>query len=978
MFEDDSCAEHCDRMAQFLRVRLLPLLRTAIASDLKRDAEVSQFTLPSEIRDHLAQWWTTLLTVLRETHNEKISLISVSLECISRILSLLMILPMHERRDLDIYSHHLILTLQYVANQLASNSQRTRTTQGSDSNNRTEFTNNYTLLLRSFLGKLAAYAFIYLPDNMNFDTHLLRFVLGHSASMRSCKVSNKACIFPWKFKRLAPKIPDTGSVQLVQDNRFEFLKIILSYLQNVSIFLSFYWHYWYICLRYIEHHTEECQLPLENILDTIPGATLLIKYVAKDFLTEDLDRAFKYMKKSEGKNLYGSKSGSLKQGNELMPNVTIIESKKSMAGVAQLNDFIFTTFKSLALWECLRDLSGAFKNSSRMKQVLLIHDKYQLKAISKIPAYDYFKASIIYNKLLQFIIFRFKSQPEVLKLDWPVWLKGIEALLKTWNLNCQAIAILCLFNIWSQIPLDLRHDLSIKILNIKMTAALSNKFEGELWYTLAISTDFELIRVIFLKLLIFHILDTLKPSEKNDFQNKLERLNSNFLKDLDQIDNRTLNKFKRFKDNSLVFNGCNRLLMSSNLSEKEESLIVKAGNLKSKRYKIIGLNFPSVSSVGNVRPSVVMKRGRYPYDVFDEMVIEASRSIGNRKSSNISLNSSFSNYSIKYDSKDRLDRDESSTNLSDTFNTWLSKLSIKSSKLPGMESTTISSKSKAPRKEDKDEDDNTLKYNKSVASDGQLGWFKRKTSKKTKKTSAFLETPEKSIKPSIASSVATNQLKTNNTISLPLLPIDSDFTLSKILDLPPELDYSSGICLNNLNPVYRPIVIKSKYMASALENANASWGPDDSSRISQTSKGRNADGEFELDKLRRQQLQTALIPNFEETEVKSDPFDDSNVDLPLLNLRMFTRSEDFEILKERHYRFKSLSQDTFSNKSVTDSYSSGVRSDYGSTDYMLKETSLDKTAKFIEAFNSTETEYLECSELINSGYVFIDYEVIRL
>lgn len=173
-------------VSNFLRLNLLSYLRQ------------HNYTANQKNRDVLTQWWITLLNYLNSDlqvsgdqpqSTLNIDTISVSLECISRIITATMVLPTRQsmnessKRDLSIYSHHLMLTIHYITNRLIANSKKKKPLPSSAQSHPTppshlrssiNFINNYNSLLRSLIGKVIAFSFFYLDESLDYDTNVLK------------------------------------------------------------------------------------------------------------------------------------------------------------------------------------------------------------------------------------------------------------------------------------------------------------------------------------------------------------------------------------------------------------------------------------------------------------------------------------------------------------------------------------------------------------------------------------------------------------------------------------------------------------------------------------------------------------------------------------------------------------------------------------------------------------------------------------
>lgn len=659
-------------LSNFLRLNLLSYLR-----------QLQQYThRQTSHRQVLIQWWVTLLNflnsdiVMNSPNSEadsrlsfpdprlNMDTISVSLECVSRLMSTLMVLPIDDYRETEIYSHHVLLTIHYVTNRLILNSKHSNHLgKVQPPNNRPflHFLNSYTTLLRSFLGKLNAYAFFYLPDDFHYDTQLLMSVIP-KLTIEVCSNS----LFPWKRRSFETAEETDGCVNPddLENKDTRFFKIVISYMRNDTIFMAFYWHYWYIVLRFISF--SETGSNIESSLSIISGASPLMTHVTSSYLRTDLNRLMKFLKSA---HLSKVSPNSNFNSSDTMPDAAAspaaANTNDSTVTTEMFNDFVFSNFGILRLWECLRCLSGCFLKDPNLPLLLSLHDSFQLSYISSIPAYDCNAANVVYNKILQFIIFQYRSIPSVQFLHWDLWSLGILGMLKTLSSNCQVTALMCLFNIWDFVPSFIQKELTSRLVK-------------DLWSSLTLENEFELSKVIFLKLLVFRIIPTSDYSIREALKIKFQDLHEEMLSHKAYIGE------KSYMENGDVFAfyGNKRFVLSPNKPTKEEDLIYRVEKQSRLRVKTKSQNFPSVTSVANIRPSFILKNGRYPYDVFDEMVTKAALLLAEkkRKESESPLPAVRDPTSSIAEQTNRgVERNPKRlSSLSNTIGSWFSKLSMDS------------------------------------------------------------------------------------------------------------------------------------------------------------------------------------------------------------------------------------------------------------------------------------------------------------
>ncbi|AET38744.1 Ahk1p Ecym_3251 [Eremothecium cymbalariae DBVPG len=645
-------------IAFFLRLHLLSQMRQIQSEvqdgeeDLSSEGSLQQHEQQQQRqqqrqkphRDVLIQWWITLLnylnsdlnsSMLRQQSMPTVDTISVTLESISRIITILMLTDSTDQREFEIYSHHLLLTVHYITNRLVENSKKRKTISQNTQLPAAQmkaalvFIQAYNNLLRAFMGKVVAYAYFYLPNSINYDFQVLRFLCNNIKVVRL----SENVIVPWKtvqyelaedtdLEQQAPLnaqslnyLKAAGTVPGQEDLRI--FQVMISYLQNEQVFSTFYWHYWYILLQLHLSAGQIGGIKFEHC----PGLSICMDYVGK-FLNKDLPKFSQYMRTQDLKEmpLTPNNNGSVLATKLNNLSMTLTSDK--------LNNYIYSKFQTIKLWECLRNLVGCFRKSKRtgvdnlLHALIREHDLKQLNTISKIPAYDSMVGNLVFNKLLQFIIFQFSNSEScfLADLNWPLWIKGIEGMLWTLNSNCQSTALLCLFNIWDYIPVTVR-------------VHIQEILTSDLWYNLSTETDFHMVRVLFMKLVVFRIvpdpeLDSvlIKSRLEATYNDALE-LNKHIILEDDDINLRTI----------LTFNVNKKLALVSNETVTEDDLMLE----ERKKYESTGTSsqhptsvsptFPLVSSLANVRPSVVLMKGKYPFDVFDEMVTRAAFAMAEKR-----------------------------------------------------------------------------------------------------------------------------------------------------------------------------------------------------------------------------------------------------------------------------------------------------------------------------------------------------------
>ncbi|CUS20243.1 LAQU0S01e02234g1_1 [Lachancea quebecensis] len=597
-------------VANFLRLNLLSGLRVAQqASSIVESREAKE-------RDILVQWWITLLNFLNSDVSDSdeqpnspllsIELLSVSLECVSRILTLLIVTAGEDagyKRDLEVYSYHTLLTVHYVTNRLITNTKKRKQLSGNASLHPSQlkvklaYYSDYNALLNAFMGKLMAYAFYFLDSCFDYDYSILAF-------LEPCivPVSRSFVAVPWKTKdfRVVQKRPNEQSSISRPNQNGRIFQVMISYLRNDIVFMAFYWHYWYIALKLLSTSGIN-EISLENL----PGCSFLSWYLGK-CIDGDFQSFTRYVKSQES---------DITQHNKIHAN-------HSSATSEQMNNFVFVNFKTIKLWECIRTLIGCVHPAlpTLLKSLVSFHDSIQFRKISKIPSHDFLLGNLAYNRVLQFIIFQFETVPQYLEcLDWRKWCHGIMRMLKTLNVNCQSVALLALFNIWKFIP-------SRNALKGDMSYLLSTV----LWKHLALETHYDVIRILFFKIIVFHLLDNEIDEDGSVKCRVLRNLQNAYIRASELSNFVSCEPLADHSKDSLLFHMNKKLILSSTEFTDEETLVNDNDEVKTfDRRKAILI--PSVISVASIRPMVVLGRGKYPFDVLDEMVLKAAKKAASRR-----------------------------------------------------------------------------------------------------------------------------------------------------------------------------------------------------------------------------------------------------------------------------------------------------------------------------------------------------------
>ncbi|CDO92151.1 unnamed protein product [Kluyveromyces dobzhanskii CBS 2104] len=620
-------------VTNFLRLNLLSPLRR-LEPVISISAHVKQSSRPSS--DVLTQWWLTLLnfinsTLISETTNTSLAMdaISVSLECVSRIISLTSLAVDSSVREREIYSYHLLLTVRWVTNRLVLNSRKRSdlldtklaNAQATAVSNTApvvlQFLQRYTELLTPLIGKVIAFAFCYLSDELHYDFEVIKFisrgrfdikdigdtVLLPDRSKQFCALDHAASQSEYTVG-LVEEFNTTKLADPMPQETKKVFPIMISYLQNPQVVTTFLFHYWSIVL--ITHH----QLGLQSLdVENFPGFSLISQFCSTS-LKADLERLSRFIKAQDKQEKH--ESSLLKATETSNPSQINVSREKII-------NFIFTKFHAIRLIESTRSVVGFFHTTSIDKKLLSSFFSYQersfLKICSVISAYESWMANIIFNILLQFFIFHFDTLPELIEvMSWHEWIEGIFGTLKTFNADSQLVGLICLFNVWNTIPINHRNDV------------IDALVDG-LWDLLSVDTDFHIINILFHKLIVFKILtdQNLNEDRRQTIKRKLNSINEEVLR----LINASKCDYAKLVDEKTVlyFHTNNALMLERQEPLFEDDLLLinqyKHSEANNRNINNTSL-FTNISRMNNIRPAVVICRGKNPFDVSDELVTRAA------------------------------------------------------------------------------------------------------------------------------------------------------------------------------------------------------------------------------------------------------------------------------------------------------------------------------------------------------------------
>lgn len=624
----------------FLRINLLSQLRKFHPAVWSGNEKKQTQKTPH--KDILIQWWLALLNFLsadlmKPNFNTTLALDtnSICMECISRIMGLTALKSSADTRDREIYSFHLLMTIRWITNRLISNSKRRKfyldkVRDGVTVNN-LRFIRNYNSLLNPLIGKTIAFSFCYLDDNLHYDYDVLKFLTKGKLGMHELP---SECLLPWRKiqffeecqngKDIASRKEDalilkdieqkmTNETNNLDNMSLEIKKLFLvmiSYLQNSHVLMNFLWHYWYMVINF---HLEKKYQKLN--INLFPGYKVIIGYVA-NILRNDLENLSRFIK---------SQDRYEKQDPSVIAKTTNAEAIQHHVSICQekILDFIFTKFQFVQYCECFRSLLGLFVNSksdmSLLRDFFLQQEAQILKISLKIPAYNSFMASIIFNNLLQFLIFQFDSLPEFITLlSWDQWLEGLVGTIRTMNATSQCVGLICLFNMWGNIPVVNR---------IVLIDAIC-----QLWDTLSINCEFQIIKILFHKLLLFKILQDkdLLERQMQVIKSRLQGINTE-LRSLQEIAKE--HKIALKEKDPLIFHNNNKFVLETQKPLYEDGALLMhcSSNANGEGHQIAdNIIFSSMSRLANIRPSHIMHKGKYPFDICDELVSRVAIKVATR------------------------------------------------------------------------------------------------------------------------------------------------------------------------------------------------------------------------------------------------------------------------------------------------------------------------------------------------------------
>ena len=549
-------------IAKFIRTKLLSYLEKVPLSS----------SSSSSVRTVLGHWWLLLLRFL-DSDTDPVSkggktadstssdpahisdtirpvlstdLVAVILESIQQIMSISMVRSTYPKEELEDYVKCLLLTVEFLSNRLVTLARTTKRMAATKENEQLVYCNNYTQLIRSSLGKVMAYAFVYLPDSYQFAIGLLNTI---TTRVRVENIAQRetnndlTSVFPWKNQRFVlmrkpshtATNPHKQPLDSVNKQRFE---VVISYIKNDSIFMSFYWNYWHIIVENLalsEPNLTDFQLSTKE-LKFLPGAEVLVDYAITHFFKNDLYKVNLFLKslsKNDPQNEIDATSPSLDSSQSQQDSNSTQVSQTSTPMIQggppphqqqyqhqyqrqsnlrdKYDNFVNKNLRIAKTWQCLKSLTRAIftfdtattaENTPRIRMLLIcsvlkLHDSIQLKYVKTIPAYNAPMANLIFNRILPLVVEDCDGLSVDSYVDWGTWIFGHINLLRTLNVNSQITSLISLFNLWEKIPIEYQRKLVESLLLSTSDGLLDN-----LMFDAATNN---LKQILFVKLLIFKV-----------------------------------------------------------------------------------------------------------------------------------------------------------------------------------------------------------------------------------------------------------------------------------------------------------------------------------------------------------------------------------------------------------------------------------------------------------------------------------------
>ncbi|KAK5959254.1 Ahk1p PWA37_003209 [Arxiozyma heterogenica] len=509
--------------------KLQHLLRYGLLKYLREWDDVSSSTIYNNITTTLRQvlyhWWMEILNNLKYEHRNNhslkldISLLTTLMECLNRIMNLLIYVPLsvapntegHKKNfnnndmgdELTNYCKHLLLTCHYITYQLDQNSK---------SNFTYPYLKQFNDLLYDQLGLINALAFIYFPDNFNYNLLVINLLTDGKFKIIS---NHNDPLLPWRkksFKRIRNfpqrKRPISAAItdNKTNINNISCFRIIISYLQEEKTFQSFTYHYWRLIFLIYKHnrgYIDKNSYGVSNtngsFLEMVNSSEIIIYYTVHRFFVQDIDR-FKKITKQMNNNKNNNNNNI--QFNKF---INYLNSNKS------INAFLEKKFQMLILWKHpLNKLFLQFQDIELVYSLLLYYDQKQLEGLKRISLYETQLTNLIFNKFLSVLILDIYRCNEL--INWHSWNQIIINCINTRSFENQINILKFIFNIWEYLPKE------NQTMILKHIIAMNNE--------MLLNFQHSHVNIIIIKLIIFKMLPF--GTNKNSLISYLLSLEKNY------------------------------------------------------------------------------------------------------------------------------------------------------------------------------------------------------------------------------------------------------------------------------------------------------------------------------------------------------------------------------------------------------------------------------------------------------------------
>lgn len=500
--------DHDNRLQRLLRYGLLKYLREwdTVSLFTNNNNNNNNKTITINLRRVLYHWWMEILNNLkcehRNNHSLKldISLLTTLMECLNRIMNLLVYIPLNfvsnagsykidyndndndNSDELNNYCKHLLLTCHYITYQLKQNSK---------SNFIYVYLKQFNDLLYDQLGLINALAFVYFPDRFNYNLLVINLLTRGKFKIVS---DYNDPLLPWRkknFKRIRNFPQKKHSISLTttmtNSNNISCFRIIISYLQEEKTFRSFTYHYWRLIILIYQHYKNYADERFHRIvknnvsfLNMVNSSEIIVYYTVHKNFIQDIER-FKKITKHINNNKNNNNNNNI-QFNKF---INYFSSNKS------IEEFLEKKFQMLLIWKRpLNELFIQFKDTKLLYSILLYYDQKQLECLKRVSLYDTPLTNLIFNKFFSALILEIYKCGEF--VNWHLWNQTIIDCINTGSFENRINILKFLFNTWEYLP---KENQSIIL---KQIITMNNE--------MLITFQHSHINILIIKLIIFKIL----------------------------------------------------------------------------------------------------------------------------------------------------------------------------------------------------------------------------------------------------------------------------------------------------------------------------------------------------------------------------------------------------------------------------------------------------------------------------------------